>query len=100
MRWRLPSRPRCSLVVLVAAAGHDGRRPAISSPTAKLLIAAVRWRYRSELSQAIPLSGLTPIALRTYGCAGAPVVLVDAKGTSMSSRRRAELASCEGAIDQ
>ena len=27
MRWRLPSRPRCSLVVLVAAAGHDGRRP-------------------------------------------------------------------------
>jgi hypothetical protein len=30
MRWRLPSRPRCSLVVLVAAAGHDGRRPATS----------------------------------------------------------------------
>jgi hypothetical protein len=33
MRWRLPSRPRCSLVVLVAAAGHDGRRPAMSGHT-------------------------------------------------------------------
>jgi hypothetical protein len=32
MRWRLPSRPRCSLAVLVAAAGHDGRRPGQKPP--------------------------------------------------------------------
>jgi hypothetical protein len=30
MRWRLPSRRKCSLVVLVAAVGHGGRRPARS----------------------------------------------------------------------
>ena len=32
MRWRLPSRRKCSLVVLVAAAGHDGRRPGHEQP--------------------------------------------------------------------
>jgi hypothetical protein len=37
MRWRSPSRPRCSLVVLVAAAGHDGRRPAKSGPSVTLV---------------------------------------------------------------
>jgi hypothetical protein len=41
MRWRLPSRPRCSLVVLVAAAGHDGRRPANNGRTAKPLKAVL-----------------------------------------------------------
>ena len=34
MRWRLPSRPRCSFAGLVAAAGFDGRKPAMSRRSA------------------------------------------------------------------
>ena len=49
MRWRLPSRRKCSLVVLVAAVGHDGRRPATSRqsiPTRNFLQTG-RWAGRA-----------------------------------------------------